>query len=190
MDERPLRLAPLPDEEWDERVDIALAGLVPEHRRNPQRAGNLLGTLARHPDLARTFLAFNAHLLLNSTLPKRLGELVILRVARRRGCGYEWAHHARRAGKLGFSAAEIEAAGDGKAAGELEAAVLAAVDELDVDSTVSDETWSTLGAHLDERQRMDLVFTIGAYCMVAMAINTFGVALEEQAKPAATRNQD
>jgi hypothetical protein len=26
---------------------------------------------------------------------------------------------------------------------------------------------------------MDLVFTIGCYCMLAMAFNTFGVMLEE-----------
>ena len=32
-----------------------------------------------------------------------------------------------------------------------------------------------LSEHLDERQRMDLVFTIGCYGALAMAINTFGV---------------
>ena len=34
--------------------------------------------------------------------------------------------------------------------------------------------------HLDERQRMDLVFTIGCYGALAMAINTFGVEPDQE----------
>jgi 4-carboxymuconolactone decarboxylase len=176
----PRRLAPLPEEQWDERARAALADLVPAHRRNPRGAGNALSTLVRHPDLAGAFVTFNVHLLTRNTLPPRVRELAILRVARRRGCAYEWIHHNRMAGKAGLSDAEIEAAGNGKAAGELDAAVLAAVDELDDDSTVSDRTWATLGEHLDECQRMDLVFTVGAYCLLAMAFNTFGVEPEQE----------
>lgn len=178
-----MRLAPLPDEQWDGRTRAALAVLLPENRLNVRGAGNALATLARHPDLAEAFLAFNKHLMLHSTLPPRVRELAILRVARRRSCAYEWSHHAWAAKKLGLSEDEIEAAGNGKAspnsaAVELETAVLTAVDELDDDSRVSDPTWATLGEHLDDQQRMDLVFTIGAYCLLAMAFNTFGVQPE------------
>ncbi|HKS98605.1 MAG TPA: carboxymuconolactone decarboxylase family protein [Rugosimonospora sp.] len=180
MEDRPTRLAPLPEDQWDDRVRAALAVMLPEPWRNPRRAGNALATLVHHPELAEAFLTFNTHLLMRSTLPPRVRELAIVRVAGRRGCAYEAAHHARMAGKAGLSEAEIEAAAGGKASGELEAAVLAAVDELDSDSTLSDRTWATLGAHLDERQRMDLIFTIGAYCLLAMAFNTFGVKLETE----------
>ena len=41
--------------------------------------------------------------------------------------------------------------------------------------SISDETWAALGEQFDERQRMDLVFTVGCYGMLAMALNTFGV---------------
>src|SRR6476646_7178461 len=99
----------------------ALAALLPPDRRNPRGAGNALATLARHPDLAEAFLPFNTRLLLRSTLPPRLRELAILRVARRSGCAYEWAHHVRIAAKAGLSEAEIEAAGNGKAIGPGEA---------------------------------------------------------------------
>jgi AhpD family alkylhydroperoxidase len=173
-----MRLAPLPDDEWDERARGALAGLVPEHRRNVRGAGNALATMVRHPDLAEAFLAFNGHLLLRSTLPARLREVAILRVARRAGCAYEWAHHTRMAAKAGLSEAEIEAAGRGTATGAAERAVLAAVDELDQGANLSDGVWAALGEHLDERQRMDLVFTVGGYRMLAMAFNTFGVEPE------------
>jgi 4-carboxymuconolactone decarboxylase len=60
--------------------------------------------------------------------------------------------------------------------------VLTGVDELDEKSQLSDETWATLGKRLDERQRMDYVFTVGCYTLVAMAFNTFGVELENAAE--------
>src|SRR5690348_3413740 len=87
------RLAPLPDDEWDDRARASLAGLLPQKRRNVRGAGNALATLVRHPELAEPFLRFNAYLLLRSTLPPRLRELAVLRVAARRGCAYEWSHH-------------------------------------------------------------------------------------------------
>jgi AhpD family alkylhydroperoxidase len=178
--DRIVRLGPLPEEQWDDRTRAALAALLPPDRRNPRGAGNALATLARHPDLAEAFLPFNTRLLLRSTLPPRLRELAILRVARRSGCAYEWAHHTRIAAKAGLSGAEIEAAGDGMASGELDRAVLSAVDELAGGCDLSDRTWSTLAAHLDERQLMDLVFTVGAYVLLAMAFNTFGVEPEHE----------
>jgi hypothetical protein len=52
------------------------------------------------------------------------------------------------------------------------------VDELAGGCNLSDRTWGTLAAYLDERQLMDLVFTVGAYVLLAMAFNTFGVEPE------------
>jgi AhpD family alkylhydroperoxidase len=185
-----MRLPPLPEDQWDERTRASLAALLPPDRRNPQGAGNAMATLARHPDLTETFLPFNTRLLLRNTLPPRLRELAILRVARRCACAYEWTHHTRIAAKAGLSEAEIEAAGRGEAvanldsanldSANLDSAVLAAVDELGDGCNLSDRTWATLGEHLDERQLMDLVFTIGAYSMLAMAFNTFGVEPEQE----------
>ena len=90
-----MRVPPLPADQWDEAVDHALAGMLPEERRNPADAGNILATLVRHPDLTRAFLRFNVHLLFSSTLPPRLRELAILRVAHRHHCDYEWVHHVK-----------------------------------------------------------------------------------------------
>lgn len=175
-----MRLGPLPADQWDEEVQRALSGMLPAERRNPEGAGTALATLARHPDLAKAFLRFNVHLLFRSTLPARLRELAILRVAYRRGCSYEWTHHVDMGKDAGLTDTEIQDLQHGVASGELDRAVLAAVDELDDKSNVSDATWNVLSEHLDERQRMDLVFTIGCYGLLAMAFNTFGVELEEE----------
>ncbi|TDD91810.1 carboxymuconolactone decarboxylase family protein [Actinomadura darangshiensis] len=175
-----MRLPPLPAEQWDENARAALAVLLPEHLLNPRGAGNALATLVRHPRLTKRFLPFSGYLMMRSTLPDRLRELAILRVARRRGCAYEWTEHVKLATEAGLSPDEIDAAGRGEAGGALEAAVLAAVDELERDSGICDRTWAALGEHLDERQLMDLVFTVGTYAMLAMAFNTFGVEPDKE----------
>ncbi|WP_194827957.1 carboxymuconolactone decarboxylase family protein [Nocardia sp. XZ_19_231] len=174
-----MRLPPLPADQWDEQVQRALSGLLPRDRQNPAGAGNALATLVRHPDLTKAYLSLGVHLLFRSTLPARVRELAILRVAHRRGCAYEWAHHVEMAGESGVTAADIAAARGGTPTDEFDRVVFDATDELDTTSNLSDATWAALGAHLDERQCMDLVFTVGGYGMLAMAFNTFGVEVEQ-----------
>jgi 4-carboxymuconolactone decarboxylase len=177
---RPVRVPPLPADEWDDAVDRALSGMLPSERRNPEAAGNLLATLVRHPKLTRAFLRFNGHLLYGSTLPPRLRELAVLRVAHLHHCEYEWAHHVRMGLDAGLTDEVIDGIQRGEAADDLDRAILHAIDELQDKSSVSDETWAVLSEHLDERQRMDLVFTIGCYGALAMAINTFGVEPDQE----------
>jgi 4-carboxymuconolactone decarboxylase len=161
------RIAPLPYAEWDAE---ALAGLAPGRRLPPS---NVLGLLARHPALARAFLPFSGHLLSRAALPARTRELVILRVAWRRRCRYEWAQHVAIARRAGVTDDEVAGIRTGAAT-----LISRAVDELDESSTLSDETYAALADELDERQLLDLVFTVGGYSMLAMALNTFGVELE------------
>jgi 4-carboxymuconolactone decarboxylase len=173
-----MRLSPLPADQWDDAVQRALADMLPADRRNPRDAGNALATLVRHPDLARAFLRFNVHLLFRSTLPPRVREQAILRVAHRRGCAYEWSHHVALGKKEGLSDDDLAAIRRGEPADDIGRIVVRAVDELEEKSNLSDTTWAELGKHFDERQRMDLVFTVGCYGALALAFNTFGVELE------------
>jgi 4-carboxymuconolactone decarboxylase len=174
-----MRLSPLPAEEWDDAARHAVSVMLPEERRNPDDAGTLLSTLVRHPKLTRAYLKFSTYLLYGSTLPPRVRELVILRVAHRRGCGYEWTHHVNMAKKVGLADADVEAAQRGQSTDAFDSAVLRAVDELDEKSNLSDQTWAALSERLDEQQRMDLVFTTGNYIALALALNTFGVEVED-----------
>jgi alkylhydroperoxidase family enzyme len=175
-----VRVPPLPADQWDDAVDQSLSGMLPPERRNPEAAGNLLATLVRHPELTRAFLRFNNHLLFSSTLPPRLRELAVLRVAHVHHSEYEWRHHVRMGRETGLTDDVIDGIQRGEAADDLDRAIVDAVDELSDKSVVSDETWAVLSEHLDERQRMDLVFTIGCYGALAMAINTFGVQPDEE----------
>jgi len=167
----------------------ALAALRPPVARHPfpRREGrpkglNVLGTLARHPTLTRAYHTFNGHVLFASTLSPRDRELLVLRVAAIRQSDYEWHQHVVQAGDAGLEPDEIARVAEGPDAPEWsprDRALLRSVDELIADAKVSDSTWVQLTAEFDEQQLMDLVFTVGAYETLAMALRTFGVVLDD-----------
>jgi alkylhydroperoxidase family enzyme len=175
-----VRLTPLPADQWDDAVDQALAVMLPKERRNPDKASNILSTFARHPALTKEFLKFNVHLLFRSTLPARLRELAILRVAHRTGSEYEWGQHIRMGRDEGLTEGDIAAVQRGEAADDFDRAVIAGVDELMDSFELSDQTWAALSERFDERQRMDFVFLVGCYSTVAMALKTFGVQPDQE----------
>ena len=44
---------------------------------------------------------------------------------------------------------------------------------------IANDTWAQLSTRFGTEQLMDLVFTVGQYQLVSMALNTFGVQLDE-----------
>ena len=185
-----MRLPPLPPEEWPEEMGQAIAALRPPEPRHPlpsrrddrPKGLNALGLLARHPALTRAFHTFTGHVLFASTLSPRERELLILRVAAVRGSDYEWTQHVVLAGDAGLAPDEVARVAEGPdAAGwsPLDQAMVRAVDELIRDATIADETWEALAGSLADQQLMDLVFTVGAYDLLAMAFRSFGVELDE-----------
>jgi alkylhydroperoxidase family enzyme len=147
---------------------------------------NIFRTLAHHPDLMARWLVFGTHVLTQSTLPPRDREIAILRVGAICRSGYEWAQHVRIGLQAGLSEQEIERIREGPdAAGwsDAERALLQATDELVGDAFVTDATWRALTQHYDTRQILDLVFAVGQYNLVSMALNTLGVQLEDEAVP-------
>jgi len=182
------RIPPRSSTSWDAEVLDALSVLrMPDTATPEQRAGrgkrsvpNLLGILTWHPDLAKAFLVFNNHLF-GSTLSARAREMVTVRVSWLRRGEYEWAQHVTMARAAGVSEAEIDAISEGPEAaiwGRFDAALLRSVDEIITGRYISDATWKLLEEQLDRKQLMDLVFTIGAYDMLAMAFNNFGLQLD------------
>ena len=187
------RLAPLPPEEWSDDVRAAIAAMRPpdarhelKRRKDGPRALNALGTLARHPALMHAFHAFNGHILFTSTLEPRERELLVLRVAKLRDAAYEWAQHVVVGRDSGLDDDDIARIADGPDApgwSPIDAALLRAVDELIADARISDATWAVLADTLDEHQLMDLVFTVGAYEVLAMAFRSFDIQLDDDLAP-------
>ena len=142
---------------------------------------NIFRSLANHPKLTKRWLVFGNHVLGHNTLAPRERELVILRIGWLCRSGYEWGQHVRIAKDSGVRDDEIARVARGPDApgwSELDRALLRATDELHRDAFISDATWQALAAHLGTQQLMDLVFTVGQYNLVSMALNSFGVQPE------------
>lgn len=183
------RITPLPPQEWPAEMQEALAALLPPDPRHPlpgrrkdrPKGLNVLGTLARHPALTRAYHTFNGHVLFATTLSPRQRELLILRVAAVRRAAYEWAQHVILGRDAGLDDDEIARVAQGPDApgwSPLDQALLRATDELIADARIADATWQALARDLDEQQLMDVVFTVGAYEVLAMAFRTFGIELD------------
>jgi 4-carboxymuconolactone decarboxylase len=145
---------------------------------------NIFRTLAHHPKLMTRWLVFGNHILAKNSLSPRDRELAILRVGWLCKAEYEWAQHTEIALNSDISQVEIERVTQGPDApgwSDREIAVLKAADELVADAFIQDETWKALSSFYDKEQLMDLVFTVGQYNLVSMALNTLGVQLEEGA---------
>lgn len=185
------RISPAEKSEWSpDLVDFIGAfrsSVLGDTPADTHPAGaNLLGTLARYPALAKAFLTFNGHLLYGSSLSERLRELMVLRVAAVRECDYEWAQHAILAEIAGMSKEQIARISDPEIGSEWtvpEKALLSATDELLSEGCVAAETWKILSAEFDENALMDIVFTVGTYDMLAMALRSFGVEPEDDLVP-------
>ncbi len=152
----------------------------PAEPRRERPVSNILGIFSWHPALAKAFFAFSNHLF-HSTLSARDREMVTVRVSWLRRGEYEWAQHVRMAKTAGMSDEEVDAISAGPDSpvwGPRDAALLRSVDEIVADRYVSDHTWKRLAGYLDREQLMDLVFTIGAYDLLAMAFNNFGLELD------------
>ncbi|MET0364426.1 MAG: carboxymuconolactone decarboxylase family protein [Sphingobium sp.] len=178
------RIPNLPREEWtDAARDVFAFWGEPGARENGSRT-NLVMVLANHPPLGMAFNTFGKHLLLNSTLPARPRELVVLRTSWHLKAEYEWHYHVGYALTAGLTLEEVAGIVDGPDAPvwtgkDEDRAVLSAVDELWEGSRIGDATWAALTRYFSRQQCMDLVFTIGNYVMTSWAIAAFAMPLEE-----------
>jgi 4-carboxymuconolactone decarboxylase len=142
---------------------------------------NIFRTLAHHPKLLTRWLVFGNHVLAKNSLSPRDRELAILRVGWLCKAEYEWAQHAEIALNSDITKEEIKRVTEGPEAagwGDRETVLLRAADELVGDAFITDETWNALRGFYNEKQLIDLVFTVGQYNLVSMALNTLGVQLD------------
>jgi 4-carboxymuconolactone decarboxylase len=142
----------------------------------------VLNTFAHHPELARHFLTFNRYLLMSSTLPVRLRQIAIMRVAWLKKAKYVWSSHLRTSLRNGFTGEEFEPVKIGERSqywNDEERIILRATDQAMENSDVDDATWQALTTVLDQRQAMDFLFTVGAYALLGMVCNSLRIERED-----------
>jgi alkylhydroperoxidase family enzyme len=171
------RIPVLPPAERTERQRELLAPTTRDGR-----TFNVLATLVRHPDLLERWSAFAGHVMgPTSTLPPREREILILRIGWLDESQYEFGQHVLFGRRAGLADEEIERVKLGAAApgwSPLEAALCQAADDLHDRGVVADDTWRALAAQYDERQLLDVLFTVGQYNLVSWVLNSLGVELD------------
>lgn len=132
-------------------------------------------TLGRAKGLYWGWLHFAGRLMPFGSLPRRESELVILRVAHRRGSNYEWAHHCRLGAGVGVTQADMAALQEdsvGHRWDDRVATLLSATDSLLDDRDLDDALWERLRTHLDERETVEFLLLVGHYDMLATTLHT------------------
>jgi alkylhydroperoxidase family enzyme len=171
------RIKPKEKENWDENDRTIMQPFV-----DSNTAHNVFKTLLQHPSMMKRWMVFANHVLFKSTLSFRDRELVILRVGYLCEAGYEWAQHEVIARKSGLDDEGVNSALVGPSCpglNEVDCLLLTATDELIGSAFIQDTTWDSLLEHFNEKQLVDLIFTVGQYNLVSMALNTLGVQLDE-----------
>lgn len=167
------RVPALGADEWTEEA----AAVLQPFTKNGEPL-NIFKTLAHHPQLLKRWLVFANHILGKSTLDLRTRELLILRIGHLCQAGYEWGQHVEISRAGGMSDAEIRTASTGSATpglSEQDRLLFKATEELHADAFISEPTYQALAEHFNTQQLMDIVFTVGQYNLVSMALNTLGV---------------
>ena len=181
------RIKPLDESKWTEEEAKLLSRFKgKDNGIGPGLVYNIIGTLANHWKMYLKFGSWSNHILgKNSTLGAREREILILRIGWLCEAEYEWGQHVLIGKKAGLTDDEIARIKEGSNApgwSAFDATLITATDELHNDAFISDKTWATLAETYNTQQMMDLVFTVGQYNMVSMALNSFGVQLDEGLK--------
>jgi len=147
------------------------------------RATNLFLTLSRHPLLFFPWLIYASRLMPYGRLDRCDVERVILRVAWLTRCHYEWNQHVVIGRQAGLTDAEILAVTEGpEAARDARIEILLrACDEVVLDGMLSIATHRSLMPWFDEKSRIELLFLVGQYQMLAGVIHGLGVQIESDA---------
>jgi alkylhydroperoxidase family enzyme len=169
-----LMMRPLPVDEWTEDLKNVLDDM-------DGKPLNVHRLMANHPQLLLAWWNYRNYSVNAGDLEQRDGEIVILRVAARMRCWYEWASHVVRGQSAGVSLSEIERVLEGPGASgwsERDAIMIKAVDELVEDHNISTATRKTLAEHFSPNQVMDIMVIQGMYVTLSGMINTWGLELD------------
>jgi len=170
------RIAPLPIDQMDEK-GLELWNKARGHLDKI----NVIQTMMHHPDLLRRWMPFFGHCLHKCEISLREREIVMLRVGRLCGSGYEWSQHKPIGMERGLSETDVAAIADGTVKDG--ALLIEAVNQLHFTSMIDDDLWGRLSAAYSVPQILDIIFVMGQYRMVSCVLNSLAVQLDDYLVP-------
>jgi len=123
---------------------------------------------------------FFTQLLQHGSISNADNERIVIRVAWRAGCQYEYAHHTRMALELGVPRSEIATLTNeaDETWSPRVRAFMTAVDELIATRNLSPLTYEALRKELDPDQILALATLVGHYVMATMMLSVAGCQIE------------
>ncbi|UCE31807.1 MAG: carboxymuconolactone decarboxylase family protein [Burkholderiales bacterium] len=143
---------------------------------------NLYRVLGNQPALVAGWTEFAAVIRYGCELPRDFRELLILRNAVLQRSEYELAHHSGMARAAGVGEARIAAVADWRGSELFDAreqAALAVCDEV-TEGRLSEATFAAARELFSNAELLEIVVTVGFYCMVGRVLQAFQVELEPE----------
>lgn len=177
----PPRIEPAEADELDEEAMEIVMNL-----RASSGAGEMsdvpafMRTMIKHKDVFRCQMQTGTAMF-NGRIAPRQRELAILRIGWLCGAPYEYGQHVVIAKRHGITSEEIAMVREGSGAAgwnDHERAILAGVEELLDDKTMSDATWNTLAKTWDEALMIEYTMVVGQYVSTALVQNAIRVRME------------
>lgn len=174
----------LPDRTDDPRIrrsPLQRAVIALAKRATRGRSYQFMRVVSIDRRLFRPFLAFNLRLMPRGRLERHQTEALILRTAWLCGSKYEWTQHEAIGRRAGLSPEQIAAIGtdpESELFDQPTRLLLRIVPELLTDHALSADTYEELARHLAPARILEATMLVGNYAMLAGALNSFGVPLE------------
>lgn len=163
--------APLSDTDWPLALHDMRAGFAGQL--------NVYRIMAHHPALLRAWTDLRTHIVQHTSLGPQRAEVVILRLAHRVGCAYEWNQHVVRGLAAGLDKGRINALRGAPDQMQPEDALLAgAVDALLDNKRLDPAQLADVVALVGKQGVLDLMATTGMYLTLGFMLNTAPPALE------------
>ena len=176
------RLTPITEADLDDAQRAVLEAI----QQGPRGAGMGLtgpfGVYVRSPGVGDAAQNLGAAVRYRTELPENVKEVAICTVGAFYRARYEFAAHAALAAKAGVDATVIEALRTGATpefADQREAVAHAVAGALLASHTVDDALYARGLEVLGETGMVELVMTVGYYCLVSLTLNAFRIPLRE-----------
>ena len=164
-----------------DRAEYDRMARVRSHAEGRAELGQVYALMFNDPAVAGLVGALGEHLRFGGVLPADVRELCILRLATRRGYGYEWAHHQRPAAQAGLDAATVDAITSGDEPAGLrpdQVAALRAVDAVTADRELPPDVYAAIVDAVGTRGAVELVALCGLYGLMGAMVTAFGIPVE------------
>jgi 4-carboxymuconolactone decarboxylase len=138
-------------------------------------------SLANSPRLFTRLYAHVEGLWKETTIPRVLQELIILRVAQRMGSDYEWGRHRLLAGRLGVPEEQVNELANWSGSSrfdERERAALAFTDGIAATGLVAESAFAEAGRLFNPQEIVEIAELAGFYVGLARYLAAIDVTLE------------